>query len=186
MWPFSLLRRLFGGADEDSLESKLAEFVSAEQRRPDQPAAAPRTSSRDMLAVARRTVDGISTNFEAYIRDKVVRKHPQDFHLERPRDAQTRDLDQKFGDTKTGNEYRYVKVAFRDRYVIALRVQAIILSRDLQLKTVYFELKGETPPHVQEIDLSAWPALTAVAWEKVFNKIILDFLDWHKSIGGKA
>jgi hypothetical protein len=186
MWPFSLLKRLFGGPDEDSLESKLAEFVSAEHRRADQPAAQPRTTSRDMLALARRTVDGISSNFEAYVTDKVVRKHPKDFKLERPGAAQTRDMDEKFGDSKTGNEYRYVKVAFRDRYVIGLRVQAIILSRDLQLKTVYFEPKGTTPPYVQEIDLSPWPSLTDVTWDKVFNKIVLDFLDWHKSIGGKS
>ena len=184
MWPFDLLRRLFGKpADDDPVGDKLAEFVNREQGR-DEPQSVERekTGSREMIAIAKRTVDTIASAYETYVREKVLKRFGKDFKLYKPADAQTRDMDLRFGDTKTGNEYRYCALAFKDRFAIVLRVQAMILSRDLQVKTLYFELKSSAPAHVQELDFSDFPSLAEVAWDKVFDRVVLDFLEWHKAL----
>lgn len=193
MWPFDQLRRLFGGgasgskaATSGSIEDQLAEFVNQEQRRPDDREAAPeKTGSREKIQAARSTVETIHRAFRSYVTEKVLRRFGNDFKLETPNLAQTRDLDLMFGDAKTGNEYRYAKVAFKDKFAVVLRAQAMILSRDVQLKTLFLELRSTRPHHTQELDLSSFDSIAEVNWDTVYDQVFLEFLTWHRTLSAK-
>jgi len=181
MWPFDLLRRLFGRAEsDDPVADKLAEFVKGEEGQRSAHPDREKTGSREMIATAQRTVRTICDAYERALQER-VRRFGKDFRVYKPADQQTRDIDLKFGDTKTGNEYRYVALAFKDRYAIVLRVQAVILSRDILIQTAFFEFKSENPAKVQELDLSAFDSLEKVAWDKVVDRVVLEFLEWQKS-----
>jgi hypothetical protein len=179
------LRRLFGrkaapvDAASDPFQDRLAEFVNSADRTPI-PGEAPRekTGSREMIEAARQPVDAVELYFRGYVTEKVLRRFGNEFRLEMPTQAQTRDLDARFGDPKTGNEYRYVTVAFKDRFQLVLRVQAMILSRDVPIKVLFIDVKASYV--VQELDLSRWSSLAEVRWEQVFEKVFVDFFDWHK------
>lgn len=189
MWPFDRLRRLFNQppSPADSFEARLAEFVQLERERgPLEAEARERTGSREMIDAARRTVESIAGAFRAYVNDRVLRKFGQDFKVGSPNDGRTRDLDLLFAEVKTGNEYRYVEVSLRGRWSVCLRVQAIIMSRDVQLRALFMEGKKGGVTHVSEIDLSSWPSLGEVKWEQVFEKLFLDFLDWHRAMVAKS
>jgi hypothetical protein len=192
MWPFDRLKQLFGqppsaSGPADGFEARLAEFVREERDRAAEPQAQrQRTGSKEMIDAARRTVDSIAGAFQAYVNDRVLRKFGQDFKVDVPTDARTRDLDTLFAEVKTGNEYRYVEVSFRGRWSVCLRVQAVILSRDVQLRGLFLENKKGGVTHATEVDLSAWPSLTDVKWEQVFEKLFLEFLDWHRVTVAKA
>ena len=195
---FDWLRRIFGRSSSragtgprqsgsaDGLESRLAEFVSsadgapggAEPRRAQQQSE--KIGSREMIAAARETVELVQGRFQAYVRDRVLKRFGDDFRLETPNTAQTRDLDARFGDPKTGNEYRYMRVAFKDRFAIVVRAQAMILSRDIQVKSLFLDVRSGDAL-AQEVDLSRWEALADVEWEKVFEAVFLEFLDWHQA-----
>jgi hypothetical protein len=194
MWPFDLLRRLFSpgspmpGGESDDLDDRLADFVKQERDREvgGEGARSERSGSREKIAAARQIADTIAGAFEAYARDRVLKKHGRDFQLERPADAKTRDYDVKIGDVKSGNEYRYIALTFQDRYAIIVRVQAIILSRDIQVKTLFMQLRpGTAPHHVSEVDLSAWSNLSEVKWDQVFERTFLEFLDWQRAAAAK-
>lgn len=191
MKPLDWLRRVFHGdaspgADASGgLESRLAEFVSTAEGANTAETAREKVGSREMIDAASRTVDMIQSTFQTYVRAHILRRFGNDFRLETPAAARTRDLDLKFGDPKTGNEYRYTSVAFKDRFEIVLRAQAMILSRDVQLKILFLDLKHDAS-YVRELDLSLWPSLTNVQWDQVYEKIFVEFLDWQKSSTSKG
>lgn len=186
---FQWLRRLFGrsaapSASEaaDPFQDRLAEFVNSADGAPitgDAPKV--KTGSREMIDAARQTVESVESYFRAYVTDRVLKRFGNDFRLETPTSAQTRDLDLKFGDAKTGNEYRYVVVAFKDRFAVVLRAQAMILSRGMQIQVLFRDVKSATHV-VRELDLASYGALAEVPWDKVFESEFVAFFDWTKKL----
>lgn len=182
---FDQLKKLFGGQPADSFEGRMAEFVRQERDRKDESRGAgeEKIGAKEKIVHARRTVETIAAAFTAYVEDRVLRRFGDAFRVAVPNDAQTRDLDLLFGDAKTGNEYRYVKVTFQDRYAVCLRVQAIIISRDVQLRVLFAETRKGGAAVTREIDLTPYASLADVKWEQVFDKVFIDFLDWQKALG---
>lgn len=181
---FDQLKKLFGGQPADSFESRMAEFVRQERDRKDADSAggAEKVGAKERIVHARRTVETIAAAFTSYVQDRVLRRFGDSFRIAVPNDAQTRDLDLLFGDAKTGNEYQYVKITFQDRYAVCLRVQAIILSRDVQVRALFAETRKGGASVAQEIDLTGHASLADVKWEQVFDKLFIDFLDWQKTL----
>lgn len=186
---FSWLRRLFGRsaaptASEatDPFQDRLADFVSSADAAPvTAEPAKEKTGSREMIEAARQTVETVESYFRTYVADRILKRFGNDFRVETPTSAQTRDLDARFGDAKTGNEYRYVQVAFKDRFALILRVQAMILSRGVQVKVMFRDVKNGT--HVtRELDLSPYGSLSSVAWDREFEAIFVAYFDWSKSL----
>jgi hypothetical protein len=182
------LKKLFGGPSSDSFDSRMEEFVRQERARPDETAAAAgdKAGAKEKIANALRTVETIAGAFRAYVEDRVLRRFGDQFRVVIPNDAQTRDLDILFGDAKTGNEYRYVKVTFQDRYAVCMRVQAIIISRDVQIRMLFAETRKGGASQTAEVDLSGYSSLADVKWEQVFEKTFIDFLDWQKALAKSA
>lgn len=187
------LRRLFGRSSPrsadvapDPFQDRLAEFVNSADATPvSGDAPREKTGSREMIEAARQTVELIDARFQAYVRERVLKRFGNDFHLETPSAAQIRDLDLKFGDPKTGNEYRYISVSFKDRFAIVLRAQAMILSRDVQVKSLFQDLASDTFV-AQELDLASWSSLSDVRWDQLFEKVFNDFFDWHRAASKQA
>ncbi|MBI4862866.1 MAG: hypothetical protein HY815_21775 [Candidatus Riflebacteria bacterium] len=184
MWPFDIFQRLFEGGDsaEDQLDARLKEFLAREKGLPASTDEA-RPSGRDLIRAAQRVVDQITQVFDSYTKRKILARFPRDVRMEPSHGRSVGELDQVFGLTRTGNESRYVTVSFRNRFAVHLRVEAIIMSRALDLRAAFVDRAKERPPFVMEVPLDKDGEAGDIKWELVFEKLYLNFLDWCQKPG---
>jgi len=180
MWPFDWLLRGVRRETSDTFETRLEAFVESECRRPDGSAEKKeRLSVRQKMLAARQAVDAVCEKFLQYVKRNIIRPHPKDFRVEQVDDRHTGRLETLFGETKTGNETRFLKVSFQNRLSLYLKVQAIILSQSLEVKVLFQDESSEKRSHRIDVPMDQYGSASEVGWNRLFENVFTEFLDWR-------
>lgn len=140
-------------------------------------------SLRQRLIDAQQTVILVSDLFLGYVKSRVVRNCPDDFSVTLLDPHRAHEIDSVFGLSRSSAESRYVHVCFQDDASMYLKVEAVVLSRTVVVRTLFARERTNQKPRVAEIDLDRYGSFHLVRWEEVFDGIFLDFFDWCEDGG---